>query len=235
MKILKCISFIILIYSQNIVAQIDAESLMGLPTATTTEMNAITPQLGNILYNTTDDKIYKYTSTGWQSHETDTYIGHFIIEGPGGTTASNIVIPINSLPFTPTQIKFEANTNNENFGLNDPGSAGLNSATLQNAFGTSNGYARDDSGTIAQAVIYIGGSGTSINSISRYTSSSNCIGLRFSDQNGNNMGVISGTLSSFSANGFNLNISYTLGTSGNVDRDNDILDEDVIVIYTAHK
>ncbi len=48
-------------------AQIDANSLMGLPTATNTEMTSLTGvNIGSILFNTTDQKVYRFTSTGWQ-------------------------------------------------------------------------------------------------------------------------------------------------------------------------
>ena len=55
-------------------AQIDANSLMGTPRATNAEMLAITgPAIGAILYNTDDDSIYRYTSTGWQRATDDQY------------------------------------------------------------------------------------------------------------------------------------------------------------------
>ncbi|MEM9001585.1 MAG: hypothetical protein AAGB24_15090 [Bacteroidota bacterium] len=48
-------------------AQIDAGSLMGLPSATTAEMNAITsPAMGGCLFNTDDGTIYYYTGSNWQ-------------------------------------------------------------------------------------------------------------------------------------------------------------------------
>ena len=56
--------------------QIDANSVMGTPTATTAEMNAILtplPNIGSVLYNTDDDAIYRYTSTGWQKNTDDQY------------------------------------------------------------------------------------------------------------------------------------------------------------------
>jgi len=65
----KKILFILLLtfgaYAVN--AQIDANSLMGLPRATTVEMNGITsPRVGSILFNTDDDHLYRYTSAGWR-------------------------------------------------------------------------------------------------------------------------------------------------------------------------
>lgn len=67
------------------------------------------------------------------------------------------------------------------------------------------------------------------------------MGLRYANQDSDNMGVISAVLDEFGDisvegyNGFTLDITYTLGTSGNTNRDNDILNEDLIVLYTAYK
>lgn len=61
--------FILIITSFSIFAQIDANSLLGVPTATTVEMNAITtplPNIGSLLFNTDEQALYEYTATGWQ-------------------------------------------------------------------------------------------------------------------------------------------------------------------------
>ncbi|MGB5499305.1 MAG: hypothetical protein WBM77_10285 [Maribacter sp.] len=58
----------------SVSAQIDAFSVTGTPTATTAEMSAIVgPNIGSVLYNTDDDAIYRYTSTGWQKNSDDQY------------------------------------------------------------------------------------------------------------------------------------------------------------------
>ncbi len=164
------------------------------------------------------------------------HTGFFIINAPGGTTATAFNQVITGLPFQPSQITFVAHANVESLSVNSAGSGGLNTATLQNAFGTANGFARNNGGgTITQATIYVGGSGSSINSISRYSSNSQCFGLRYGNQNAVNMGIISGSLSTFNADGFTINVNYSLGTSGNAGRDNDILDESLVVLYTAYR
>ncbi len=224
----------------NLFAQIDSESVMSIPRATTAELNAITsptPQIGSIAFDTDKDRLVEYTSTGWTeiTTERNVYTGFFIINAPGGTTATSFSQSINSLPFQPSQITFVTHANIESFGINSNNDIGNNTATLANSFGTMNGFARNDSGTISQAVIYIGGSGTSINNISRYSSNNQCLGLRYGDQNAVNLGLISASLTSFDTNGFTLNIDYVLGLSGNINRDNDILDESLIVFYTAYK
>lgn len=224
----------------NLLAQIDSQSLFVVPRATTTELNAITtptPEIGSLAFDTDKDRLVEYTSTGWKEiiTEKNVYTGFFIINAPGGTTATTFSQSVNTLPFQPSQITFIAHANIESFNINSNNDVGNNTATLANSFGTMNGFARDDSGTTNQAVIYIGGSGTSINNISRYSSNSQCIALRYGDQNSVNLGLISASLTSFNTNGFSININYTLGLSGNVDRDNDILNESLVVLYTAYK
>ncbi|WP_438710089.1 hypothetical protein ACSTS3_12575 [Aquimarina muelleri] len=62
--------FLLLINSIGIssYSQIDADSVIGLPTATDlTQINAIVaPQIGSIVFNLGDQEIYRFTSTGWQ-------------------------------------------------------------------------------------------------------------------------------------------------------------------------
>lgn len=226
--------------------QIDSNSLISIPRATTVELDAITtpdPKIGSIAFDTTKDRLVEYTSTGWVEMLTDNnvYVGSFIISAPTGTINTSFDVEINSLPFKPSQVTFVAHANVETLTVDGTSSAGLNSATLQNAFGTCNGFARDDAAGIVQSTIYIGGSGSSINGISRYSSGLQCLGLRYSDQNGNDMGKITGDLTEFGDinddgyNGFTINVSYSLGISGNVNRDNDIMEESLVVLYTAYK
>mgnify|MGYP001828477337 CR=1 FL=1 len=69
-------TLIFLVLTMTATAQIDAFSVTGTPTATTAEMNAILtplPNIGSVLYNTDDDAIYRYTSTGWQKNSDDQF------------------------------------------------------------------------------------------------------------------------------------------------------------------
>ncbi|CAL2079381.1 conserved protein of unknown function [Tenacibaculum sp. 190524A02b] len=229
---------IILFFNLIAKAQVDEMSLMGVAKATTTELNNISsPEIGSLAFDTVKDRLVEYTSSGWREMLTDqnVYVSFFIINAPGGTTATSFNHIENMLPFQPSQITFKAHANIEAFNINSAGSAGLNTATLQNAFGTTHGFARQDTSSITQATIYIGGSGSSINSISRYSSNTQCIGLRYGNQNAQNLGTITASLSTFDSNGFTLNVSYGLGSSGNTNRDNDILNESLVVLYTAYK
>ncbi|MDY8138779.1 hypothetical protein [Aquimarina sp. 2201CG5-10] len=62
------IGIVSLIISFSGYSQIDANSLMGLPTAADlTEINAIvSPNIGSVVFNLNDNEIYRFTSTGWQ-------------------------------------------------------------------------------------------------------------------------------------------------------------------------
>jgi hypothetical protein len=84
-----------------------------------------------------------------------------------------------------------------------------------------NGFARDEGASIAHQVIYVGGHGNSINDISRFASDSHCIGLRYGNQNGNNLGITSARVTSFNADGFTLNT--------------DRFADGVVVLFTAYR
>ena len=143
-----------------------------------------------------------------------TYMGKFIITGTGNQT-------ISGLPFSPKQIKFTAYANVETYNLNSDNGVGNNNSSYQNTFGSMTGYATNYSSIIDQQVIFIGGSGNSINDISRYGSSSNCIGIRYCNQHADSLGLTAASLTSFNTNGFSLNISNHT--------------ENIVVIYEAFR
>jgi hypothetical protein len=143
-----------------------------------------------------------------------TYIGKFIVTGTGSQT-------ITGLPFQPSQIKFSAYANIENYNINADNGIGNNNNTYQNAFGSMTGFATNYGGVINQQVIYVGGSGSSINDISRYASSSRAIGIRYSNNNGNNLGLTAAQVTSFNSDGFTLNITDHR--------------ENIVVIYEAYR
>jgi len=163
------------------------------------------------------------------------YNGYFIISASGVQT-------ITGLPFQPSQITFVANANIDSLNIDNDNATGNNDAGIANAFGTMNGFARNDAGTISQQVIYIGGSGNIMNNISRYASGSNCIGIRYSDQDGRDLGKITAGLTSFNVDGFTINVTYTNGTVTVNDSDplkdvqpNDVISERIVVLFTAYK
>lgn len=65
----KLLFVVLLLYAQNFLAQIDANLLMGLPQATTLEINNITTatiQQGSLVFNTDRKKIYQFNGTDWK-------------------------------------------------------------------------------------------------------------------------------------------------------------------------
>jgi len=196
----------------------EAGNLVKIHEATTTEISAIVnPIQGSFVYNTTENKMYFFNGTTWveiNDNQPTAYTGHFIITATGAQT-------ISGLPFEPSSITFVAHANIESTNINNDNGVGNNSNTIVNAFGTMNGYARNDNGTINQQVIYVGGSGTSINDISRYSNASQCVGIRYSNQNGDNIGLTTANLSSFTTNGFVINVSSRA--------------DNLLVMYTAYK
>ncbi len=253
---MKKILFIIFLFTISTAkAQFSEDLVLSLQSGTQAEMTGITnPQAGQILYNTTDKKIYYYDGTSWVktaskiiSTDPDNqieagsdggaylgptvYTGFFIISSSGNQS-------ITGIPFQPTQVTFVAHANIESTDIDGDNGVGNNNKGINNSFGTMNGFARDDNGSITQQVIYVGGSGNSINDISRFASSSNCIGVRYGDQNGNDLGKITAPLISFNSDGFTINVTYTNGTvtnnGGNV-HPTDVLNESLVVLYTAYK
>ena len=195
----------------------EANELVKIHEVTNTEMFAIAnPETGSFVFNTTANKIFVYNGTAWALMESgaSVYPGHFIITGAGSQT-------ITGLPFLPSSVVFSAHANIESEMIDDDNGVGNNSNTIVNAFGTMTGYARNDNGTITQQVIYVGGSGTSINDISRYANSTQCIGIRYSNQNGDRIGLTSAILTAFTADGFTITI--------------DNYSDDLLVIFTAHE
>ncbi|MEM8999117.1 MAG: hypothetical protein AAGB24_02550 [Bacteroidota bacterium] len=196
--------FICFIFFHGIKAQIDSNSVLGLPAATLAEINAVADaQQGAIAYATDTNKVYKFNGTLWSeianTNNPKIYLGAFIISSLGNQT-------ITGIPFQPSQLSFVAHANVESYNLNSDNGVGNNNSGIANSFGTTNGFARDDGGTISQQTIYLGGSGNSINDISRYASDSHCIGIRYGNQNGNLIGLTTASLTSFNVDGFTINV-----------------------------
>ncbi len=56
----------LLCYASLSTAQIDANSIMAIPVLSNTEMNSVvSPNQGSLIYNSTDNKLYKYTGNEW--------------------------------------------------------------------------------------------------------------------------------------------------------------------------
>jgi len=86
--------FLMLTISVN--AQIDAFSVMGMPTATTAEMNAIAgPNIGSVLFNTDDQAVYRYTTSGWLINGDDQYDDEVLVRTPLDVNEGGIGSPTN--------------------------------------------------------------------------------------------------------------------------------------------
>ena len=214
----KKIIFTILFLLTTIVGytQLDGSLFLGLTNATTSEINsAINVEKGFMLYNTDVNEIYVYDGSSWVSNsKPSVYMGVLTISSTGNLSVSGI-------PFKPSQISFSAHANIESLNLNTDNGTRNNDNGIANTYGSMNGFARDDNGSIVQQIIYVGGNGNSINDISRFSSNSSCIGIRYSNQNGDNIGITSASLASFNPNGFTINVGSHA--------------DNLVVIYQAYK
>lgn len=214
-------------------------------TVAITEPN--TPIEGDIWIDTTSSITKIYDGSNWYvinepNNDSSVHTGSFKITGPGGASSTTISKAISNLPFLPSQITFVAHTNIQNLSENGSNEDGPNGNTINNTFGSMNGFVRSNANSTPsqQHVIFIGGNGSSINDISRYSSNSHCIGLRYTNNNGINLGIINASLASFDTNaansyGFTLSVNYILGTDGTTAQNSKILLEDVMVLFTAYK
>ncbi len=85
-----------LLLTVTVSAQIDANSVMGMPTADTGEMNAIaSPNIGSVLFNTDDQEIYRYTISGWVINTDDQYDDEVILRTPVDVNEGGIGSPTN--------------------------------------------------------------------------------------------------------------------------------------------
>ncbi len=86
---MKKLFIVLLILPRFLFSQIDALSVMGLPTATTiVEMNSIVgPSTGSILYNLEDNKIYVYNGTNWVSTSND----NWLVDGNTGLPSTSFL------------------------------------------------------------------------------------------------------------------------------------------------
>jgi hypothetical protein len=169
------------------------------------------------------------------------YTGVFVIERTAaGANAADDTFPISitGIPFQPSQVTFVAHANVASK-ISEDDSAD-NENNINNSFGTMNGFANASTDPIVQQVIYFGGSGASINSIGWFSSSTNCIGVRYGNQNADKLGIIKGVLSftdtsgTAIADGFDIAVTYDI-TGLSTDNRNRLRAEKLVVLYTAYK
>ncbi len=233
--------FLIFVYAFAKAQTTDPAYLVNVQKASQVEIDAYNPanlEIGMLVYNTDENRIFEYTDSGFLEILTakNIYSGWFIISGEGDITVENI-------PFKPSQVNFSASANVESRDLDSDNAVGDNTRGINNSFGTMKGFVTEElNGSITQQTMFIGGHGNSINDISRYASSSNCIGVRYGDQNGNSLGKIEAAFKEFTADGFVVTVNYTNGvvTSNSTNpvinvQPGDVNNEALLVLYTAYR
>lgn len=197
-------------------------------TSTSDNTTVVNPQgvglvAGTIVFNTgtgglTQAGYYYWSTTGYWTpmfdNNIDVYTGEVIITSAG-------VLSITDVPFPPKNVRFTMYANTDALTLNVDNGVGNGNGSLNNSFGYMRGYAQELSGVIDQQVICGGGSGNSINDISLFASPLHCVGLRYGGQNGGDLGTTSAILTSFTGDGFELNV--------------DSFADNVVIIYEAHR
>ena len=118
----------LLFFCLTISAQIEGTSLPSLPNVTTLEMNGATGvYIGSSVFNTDDQQVYRYTSSGWVTSSDDQFGDEVNLRVPvdmnGGATPTNentveeaiqAIAPITSASgriFYPPSIAIDASTN----------------------------------------------------------------------------------------------------------------------------
>ena len=176
----------------------------------------------------TQTKIYDGSNWKTVGAVPSVYTGVFVIE----RTTIPITKNITGIPFQPSQVTFVAHANVDEINNGVDGDISPSSTNnIGNSFGTMNGFANASTGIIEQQVIYLGGSGASINRIGYFSSPSHCIGVRYGNQDAVNLGIIKGALTSFTTDGFNIDVTYNVSVNG----DANFPAEKLVVLYTAYK
>ena len=180
----------------------------------------------------TQTKIYDGSNWKTVGAVPSVYTGVFVID-----RANDLAIPndnftknITGIPFQPSQVTFVAHANVASI-VSEGRSSGTNNIT--NSFGTMNGFARASTVATApdQQVIYVGGSGASINRIGYFSSSDHCIGVRYGNRDAVNLGIIKGALTSFTTDGFDIEVTYNASAIDPAA----FRAEKLVVLYTAYK
>ncbi|MCT8339668.1 hypothetical protein MG296_06355 [Flavobacteriaceae bacterium TK19130] len=183
---------------------------------------------------------YFWTGTEWsqlRSGNPSVHIGKALVSSSG-------TLSITGVGFTPSMVEFIAI--NRVQGYDEVyRSDSNNSNDIRMASGLTFGYAKNVAGSIEQQVISHGFSGSSLNNIGTYSSSSHCIAAFYVNNNGEpihdngtatggadtQQGLVSASLDSFDADGFTLNFDRFLApTSTSPDRTNEL-----VIIYKAYR
>jgi len=230
---MKSILLILLLAPLSLMAQTpEAVELVRIQEAlTTSDMNGITGvERGALIFNVEKGALFYYDGSKWINTQEVSSSGTITIPAnpvSGGNlsnpnaTVANQNFTVTGLPFRPSRVEFVAYANVDAVNLNADNQVGNNNNTLQNSFGYMTGFAQNSNGTITQQVISGGGNGNSINDISRFASNSHCIGIRYGNQNGDQVGLLTASMVSFNSDGFTISSNRR--------------DDALVIIYTAYK
>ncbi len=197
------------------------------------------PIEGDIWINPSTSTTKIYSGTDWfeiggggsSSSALSVYTGSFTITR---SSRNNFQLPITGLPFVPSQITFVAHMNVPDLSQNNSNENPSNMASIWNAVGTMHGFVRKNgTSNKVQSVLFSGIHGYNPDDISLFSSNQHCIGLRYTNNQGINVGIIKGSLRSFDSNGnnfgFTIQVEYVRGSN------NDVFNQDLEVFYTAYK
>ena len=222
---------------------------LGSSTDNTTVVNPKGSGLvdGTMVWNTgtgglTPAGYYYWQSSQWNmvstANQKQVQFGTLLIDASGTVSETGI-------GFTPSSVEFIAVNRVQDDNDGSYRSDANNSNDIRMAGGFTTGYAFNNSGTVVQQVISNGFSGSSINNIGTYSSTSHCIAALFVNNNGEPIhdngtasngtdsqdGLIRASMQSFDADGFTLNVDRFLSpTTTSPDRTNTI-----VVIYKAYR
>lgn len=216
--------------------------------ATVTSPNSPVLVVSTMVYNTgtnpafSEAGYYYWTGSLWDKMATKSqsnfYMGTMTITAAGVQTVTGV-------GFRPSTVEFVA-VNRVKAANEGAGRSGDNNSNdIRMAGGYTTGYARNNGGTVNQQVISYGFSGSSLNNIGTYASSSHCLAAYFVDNNGTAIrdngtpsggtnaqnGLIRAAFQNFDADGFRINVDRFLSPAvGAPDRTNAI-----VVIYKAYR
>ncbi len=201
---------------------------------------------GTLVWNTgtggvSDPGFYYWQGGRWNkilnNNDRQVAFGTILIDAAGNRT-------VNGVGFEPRSVEFIAV--NRVQGINDGAyrSDSNNSNDVRMAGGFTTGFAVNNGGSITQQAIATGMSGSSINNIGTYSSSSHCIAAFFVNNNGEPIhdngssnggsdsqdGLIRASLTSFNTDGFSLNVDRFLEGNTSSNRTNQI-----VVVYKAYR
>ncbi len=217
--------------------------------ATVTSPNAPSLVVSTLVYNTgtnpafSEAGYYYWTGSLWDKivtkSQSNFYMGTMTITAAGVQTVTGV-------GFMPSTVEFVAVNRVKAVNEGAGRSGDNNSNDIRMAGGYTTGYARNNGGVINQQVISYGFSGSSLNNIGTYASSSHCLAAYFVDNNGTALrdngtasgsgttaqnGLIRAAFQNFDPDGFRINVDRFLNPpAGAPDRTNAI-----VVIYKAYR